>query len=58
MEFSTQKAKKINSVGSFVNFVVSKVDKRKNKIIEFEDGDEGTMVSSVNLLLLKYKAKE
>lgn len=53
-----QKQKKIKSVGSLVNFVVSKVDKRKNKIIEFEDGDEGTMVSGLNLGPIKFKAKE
>lgn len=52
------KERKIRSVGSLVNFVVSKVDKRKNKIIEFEDGDEGTMVSGLNLGLLKFQAKQ
>lgn len=50
--------KKIKSVGSLVNFVVGKIDKRKSKIIEFEDGDEGTKVSGLNLGLLKFKAKE
>ena len=53
-----QKQKRIKSVGSLVNFVVSKVDKRKEKIIEFEDGDEGTKVSGLNLGLLKFKAKD
>lgn len=53
-----RKQKMIKSVGSLVNFVVGKVDKRKNKIIEFEDGDEGTMVSSLNLGLLKFQAKQ
>ncbi|MBC8054546.1 MAG: hypothetical protein H7Y13_15910 [Sphingobacteriaceae bacterium] len=53
-----QKPKKIRSVGSLVNFVVSKVDKRKNKIIEFVDSDEGTMVSGVNLGLVKFGTKE
>lgn len=52
------KERKIRSVGSLVNFVVSKVDKRKNKIIEFEDGDEGTMVSGLNLGPLKFQAKQ
>jgi hypothetical protein len=51
------KSKKIKSVGGLVNFVVSKVDKRKDKLIEFEDSEEGTMVSGVNLGLLKFKAK-
>ena len=53
-----QKSKRIKSVGSLVNFVVGKVDKRSAKIIEFEDSDEGTKVSGVNLGLLKFKAKE
>ena len=52
------KDKKIKSVGSLVNFVVGKIDKRKSKIIEFEDGDEGTKVSGLNLGLLKFKTKE
>ena len=50
--------KRIKSVGSLVNFVVGKVDKRKNKIIEFEDDDEGTRVSGLNLGVLKFQAKE
>lgn len=49
---------KIRSVGSLVNFVVSKVDKRKNKIIEFKEGDEGVIVSGIDLGLLKYKSKD
>lgn len=53
-----KKQRTIRSVGSLVNFVVGKVDKRKNKIIEFEDGDEGTTVSSLNLGLLKFQAKQ
>jgi hypothetical protein len=53
-----KRQRRIKSVGSLVNFVVSKVDKRNEKIIEFEDGDEGTKVSSLNLGLLKFKAKD
>ena len=52
------KQTRIKSVGSLVNFVVGKVDKRKNKIIEFEDNDEGTKVSGLNLGLFKFQAKE
>jgi hypothetical protein len=44
-------------VSSVVNFVIGKVDKRKDKLIEFEDNDEGTKVKSMNLILLKFKAK-
>lgn len=44
-------------VSSVVNFVVGKVDKRKDKIIELEHNDEGTKVKSMNLILLKFKSK-
>jgi hypothetical protein len=52
------KPKRIKSVGGLVNFVVAKVDKRKKKIIEFEDSDEGTKVSGLNLVLFKFQSKE
>ncbi len=58
MENVDVKPKRIKSMGSLVNFVVAKVDKRKNKIIEFEDNDEGTKVSGLNLVLFKFQAKE
>ncbi len=48
---------KIKTVGDLVNFVVSKVDKRKNKIIEFSREDEGDIVSGLNLGLLQYRTK-
>src|SRR5690606_128833 len=41
--------KKITSIGSLVNFVVSRVDHREDKIIEFMDGEEGSEVSGINL---------
>ena len=48
---------KIKTVGDLVNFVVSKVDKRKNKIIEFSREDEGDIVSGLNLGLLQYRTR-
>ncbi|WP_256011323.1 hypothetical protein [Desertivirga xinjiangensis] len=48
---------KIKTVGDLVNFVVSKVDKRKNKIIEFSKEDEGDVVSGLNLGVLQYKTQ-
>ena len=39
-------------VSSVVNFVIGKVDKRKDKLIEFEDNDEGIKVKSMNLILV------
>lgn len=47
-----------NSVGNLVNFVISKVDKRENKIIEFTDTDEGSMVSGINLGLVRFKSRK
>lgn len=47
----------IRSVGDIVNFVVSKVDRRKDKLIEFSDSDEGSLISGINLGLVKFKAK-
>jgi hypothetical protein len=50
-------SKKIRSIGSLVNFVIAKVDRRSDKIIEFKDGDEGSEVSGINLGLLKLKGR-
>lgn len=49
--------KKINSIGSLVNFVVSKIDHREDKVIEFVDGEEGSEVSGINLGLVKLKRR-
>jgi len=49
--------KRIRSVGSLVNFVISKVDRRDDKIIEFKDGDEGSEISGINLGLIKLKSR-
>jgi hypothetical protein len=46
---------RIKSVGGLVNFVISRVDKREDKIIEFKDGKEGSELSGINLGLLKFK---
>jgi hypothetical protein len=50
--------KKIRSIGSLVNFVIAKVDKREDKLIEFKDSDEGSEVSGINLGLVKIKSKK
>ena len=49
---------RIKSVGDLVNFVVGKVDKRKDKIIEFTKEEEGDVVSGINLGLVHFKNKE
>lgn len=50
--------KKIRSIGSLVNFVIAKVDKRDDKIIEFKDGEEGSSLSGINLGLVKFKSRK
>jgi hypothetical protein len=48
---------KIRSIGGLVNYVVGKVDKRDEKLIEFKDGENGSVVSGINLGLLKIRGK-
>jgi hypothetical protein len=50
--------KRIRSIASLVNFVIAKVDKREDKLIEFKDGVEGSEVSGINLGLVKIKSKK
>ena len=50
--------RKIRSIGSLVNFVIAKVDKRDDKLIEFKDSDEGSEVSGINLGLVKIKSRK
>lgn len=49
--------RKMKNIGSLVNFVVSKVDHRKDKIIEFKEGEEGPEISGINLGILKLKSR-
>jgi len=58
VDSTTDKSKhRIKSLGDLVNFVVGRVDKRKNKIIEFSKDDEGEEISGLNLGLLQYKTR-
>ena len=57
VEEETSSPRKIRSIGSLVNFVVSKVDHREDKIIEFKDGEEGSQVSGINLGVVKLKSR-
>jgi hypothetical protein len=50
--------KRIRSIGGLVNFVIAKVDKREDKLIEFKDGVEGSEVSGINLGLVKIKSRK
>jgi hypothetical protein len=54
---SNIKNRKVRGVGGLVNFVISQVDKREDKLIEFTESDEGTEVSGINLGLLKIKLR-
>lgn len=50
--------RKIKSIGGLVNFVIAKVDRRENKIIEFKDGDEGSELAGLNLGIVKYRNRK
>lgn len=50
--------KKIKTVADLVNFVVARVDKRENKIIEFTKEDEGDVVSGLNLGVVQFKTNK
>jgi hypothetical protein len=56
MAAAPAKKRRIRSIGDMLNAVISKVDKRKDKIIEFTntDGDEST-ITAVNLGIIKIK---
>jgi hypothetical protein len=45
----------IRSLGGLINAVVAKVDKRRDKIIEFTDEDDETNVTGINLGIVKIK---
>lgn len=53
------KKRRINTLGDLINVVVSKVDKRKDKLIEFtsSDDDDAT-VTGINLGFLKIKKQD
>jgi hypothetical protein len=49
----------IHSFGELVNVLVAKVDKRKNKVIEFSADDDGeSHVTGINLGIIRIKKKE
>lgn len=53
---TTAKRHGIHSFGDLVNIVVAKVDKRKDKLIEFSDSDDDeSMISAVNAGIVKIK---
>lgn len=46
---------KIRNLGGLINALVAKVDKRKDKFIEFTESDEGSNITELNLGIFKIK---
>lgn len=56
-EASFQEHKGIRNVGDLVNFVVNKVDKRENKIVQFDTDDDNSSLISLNLGIIKFSKR-
>jgi hypothetical protein len=53
------KKRRIRSFGDLINVVVSKVDKRKDKLIEFSSKDDDeSLVTGINLGIIRVKKEE
>jgi len=48
----------IRNLGGLINAVVAKIDKRRDKIIEFTDDDDETNVTGINLGIIKIKKEK
>ncbi|MCX2575812.1 hypothetical protein [Pedobacter sandarakinus] len=48
----------IRNVGDVVNFIVNKVDKRKDKFIQFRTDDDDSSISSINIGPFKFGKKK
>ncbi len=58
-ELAAKPGKKLRSLGDIINAAVAKVDKRKDKFIEFSDTDDnGSTLTAVNLGIIKIKKRE
>jgi hypothetical protein len=56
---ATPKKHRIRSFGDLINVVVSKVDKRKDKLIEFSNKDDDeSLVTGINLGIVRIKKEE
>ena len=53
-EASAPEHKGIRNVGDLVNFVVNKVDKRENKIVQFDTDDDNSSLVSLNLGIIRF----
>jgi len=52
-----QEHKGIRNVGDLVNFVVGKVDKRENKIVQFDTDDDNSSLVSLNLGIIRFNKR-
>jgi hypothetical protein len=52
-----RKGRDVKSIGDLVNFVVGKVDKRQDKLIQFKDNDEGSFITGLNLGIVKIRSR-
>jgi hypothetical protein len=58
-DLAAKPGKKLRSLGDIINIAVAKVDKRKDKFIEFSDTDDnGSTITAVNLGIIKIKKRE
>lgn len=56
-EASAPEHKGIRNVGDLVNFVVNKVDKRENKIVQFDTDDDNSSLVSLNLGIIRFNKR-
>ncbi|RQO75698.1 hypothetical protein DBR43_10195 [Pedobacter sp. KBW06] len=58
-ETEVRERKGIRNVGDVINFVVDKLDKRENKIIQFKtDDDDNSSLIAVNIGILKFNSRK
>jgi len=58
-ELAAKPPKKLRSLGDIINIAVAKVDKRRDKFIEFSDTDDnGSTLTAINLGIIKIKKRE
>lgn len=55
---SVKSKHKVHSLGDLINVVVAKVDKRKDKFIEFTDTDDESNITGVNIGIIKIKREK
>jgi hypothetical protein len=56
-EAAPQEHRGIRNVGDLVNFVVNKVDKRENKLVQFDTDDDNSSLVSLNLGIIRFSKR-